>query len=134
MKITHFSFNASPLIVVSSLMVMFCLWSNLCFAQNQSLISEGDKAIAQGDLDSAEKIFAKAAELNPEGYRALKALAEIKCERNKYEEANALIEKILDLEVTGGREVLVYRDGETGPQKGELVDETALKMEVSVRR
>ena len=67
MKINHFCFNANPLIFVSLFIVMFSLFSNMCFAENQNLISKADQAIAMGDLDNAEKILAKAAKLNPEG-------------------------------------------------------------------
>ena len=128
MKINHFCFNANPLIFVSLFIVMFSLFSNMCFAENQNLISKADQAIAMGDLDNAEKILAKAAKLNPEGYRALKALAELKFQLEKHEEADALIDQILKLEVTGGRKVLVFVEGEEKGRKGELIDETILKM------
>ncbi len=128
MKITHFGFNVSPLIVISLLIVMVSLLSNVCFAENQNLISEGDQALARGDLDDAEKILSEAAKLNPEGYRALKALAEIKFQREKFEEADVLIDQILKLEVTGGRKVLVFVEGEKEGREGELIDETIIKM------
>jgi formylglycine-generating enzyme required for sulfatase activity len=92
-----------------------------------NLISQGDQAIKKGDLFGAENIFSEAIKQNPEGYRALKALAEIKVSLEKYNEANALIEKILALEVTGGRKILVFLTGEPEPLEAELVDETVLK-------
>lgn len=131
MKFCPIAFRTISLHFMTLLFVMVWLLSHVCFANSQDLISEGDQALAQGDLDSAEKIFEKAVKLNPEGYRAMKALAEIKSDLKKYEEANALIERILDLKVTGGRKVLVYRDDGTDPKKGELVDEKVVKMGVS---
>lgn len=128
MNIPNSFITKKPLLLILMLVVLVCFWSKLCFAEKQDLISEGEQALALGDLDSAEMIFTKAADLNPEGYRALKTLAEIKSDLKKYEEANALIEKILALEVTGSRKVLIYRDGGPEPQKGELIDETVVKM------
>ncbi len=128
MTFTPFNFKTDLLHLVQLFIMIFGLFSNVCFAENQNLISEGDRAIANGALDSAEKIFAKAAELNPEGYRALKALAELKFQLDKYEEADVLIEQILKLEVTGGRKVLVFAEGDENGRKGELIDEAIIKM------
>ena len=67
---------------------------------------------------SAEKLFTQAAAANPQGYRAMKALAEIKFELGKLEEANDLIERLLVLQVTGGHQVLVYLNDEKEPVPG----------------
>ena len=117
-----------PPVFIYLIIAMFTFWSTVCFAENKNLISEGDKALARGDLDDAESFMSEAVKLNPEGYRALKALAEIKFQREKYEEADALIDQILQLEVTGGRKVLIFMDGEEKGKQGELIDETIIKM------
>jgi formylglycine-generating enzyme required for sulfatase activity len=98
---------------------------------SQNLISKGEAARAKGKMVLAEKFFTQAAADNPQGYKALKSLAEIKFEMGKVEEANDLIELLLALKVTGGRQVLVYLKDEKEPVPGELVDETVVKMEIS---
>jgi formylglycine-generating enzyme required for sulfatase activity len=98
---------------------------------SENLISKGVAARAKGKIVLAEKLFTQAAADNPQGYRAMKALAEIKFEMGKVEEANDLIERLLALKVTGGRQVLVYLKDEKEPVPGELVDETVVKMEIS---
>jgi len=110
------------------LLSFFTLYlSGPVFGEPLTLISQGDLAVKQGDLTGAENIFTEAVKQNPEGYRALKALAEVKVSLEKYKEANELIEKILALDVTGGRKVLVFIAGEPEPLQAELVDETVLK-------
>ena len=104
-----------------------CFLPGPVFGIPLNLISQGDQAVKQDDLFGAEKIFTEAVKQNPEGYRALKSLAEIKVDLEKYKEANALIEKILALKITGGREVLVFFEGEPEPLEAELVDETIFK-------
>ncbi len=101
------------------------------FGADDNLISQGEQARAKGKMIVAEKLFAQAAAANPQGYRAMKALAEIKFELGKLKEANDLIERLLTLQVTGGRLVLVYLKDEKEPISGELVDETVVKMEIS---
>ena len=117
MNFTPFNFKTSLLRMVSLFIVIFSLFPNVCFAENQNLISKADQALAVGDLDNAEKLLAEAVKFNPEGYRALKALAELKFQLEKHEEADALIDQILKLEVTGGRKVLVFIEGE---EKGRI--------------
>lgn len=98
---------------------------------NENLISKGEQARAKDKIVLAEKLFTQAAADNPQGYRALKALAEIKFELGKVKEANDLIERLLALKVTGGRLVQVFLKDEKEPVPGELVDETVVKMEIS---
>ena len=101
------------------------------FGASENLISKGEEALSKGKIVVAEKLFSQAAVANPQGYRAMKALAEIKFELGKLKEANDLIERLLTLRVTGGRQVLLYLKDEKEPVSGELVDETVVKMEIS---
>jgi len=116
-KITFFLFM---------LALSFCPIS--AYAENENFISRGEKALANSSMELAEQIFTQGAAANPEGYRALKALAEIKFQLGKYQEANELIDRLMALKVTGGRQVLVFLEGQTKPVPGELVDETVIKM------
>ena len=95
MNFTPFNFKTSLLRMGSLFIVIFSLFPNVCFAENQNLISKADQALAVGDLDNAEKLLAEAVKFNPKGYRALKALAELKFQLEKHEEADALIDQIL---------------------------------------
>jgi len=115
----------------TTLILLFLGWSLIpgwVSAGNDNLISKGEQALAMGSMDLAEQIFTQAAAANPEGYRALKSLAEIKFQLGKYQEANELIDRLLNLKVTGGRQVQVFLEGQEEPVPGELVDETVVKM------
>lgn len=130
MRNLGFSLKGFPKIYILFLLLFLIFWSESADAANKNLISAGDRALAMGNMNNAEQIFIEAVAMNPEGYRALKSLAEIKVNLEKYKEADALIERLLSLEVTGGRIVLVYVDGEEEPQKAELVDETVLRNKI----
>ena len=115
----------------TTLIFLFLGWSLIpgwVSAGNGNLISKGEQALAMGSMDLAERIFTQAAVANPEGYRALKALAEIKFQLGKYQEASELVDRLLALKVTGGRQVQVFFEGQAEPVPGELVDETVVKM------
>ncbi|MFQ5443852.1 MAG: SUMF1/EgtB/PvdO family nonheme iron enzyme, partial [Nitrospinales bacterium] len=114
---------------ISLFVILF--WCGNALAENTNLISQGGQALKQKDFSKAEEIFLKAVEMNPEGYRALKALAEIKVSFEKYDEANALIDRLLALEVTGGRKVLTFFEGKPEPLEAELVDETVWRRGVA---
>ena len=97
-------------------------WSNIWKS-----IETGERLKTEKLYEQAGKAFAMAVEENPEGFRALKGLAEVQVLSGKYEEAERTIQKILALEVTSGRKVLVFLKDVEEPQEAELVDETVLK-------
>lgn len=92
------------------------------------IIIEGEDAFARKDFVKAEKIFAKVDKLDPDNYRILKRLAESKVEQGKYAEADPILDRILAMPVSTGRDVLVFLDGNK-PRKAELVDETVVTPE-----
>jgi formylglycine-generating enzyme required for sulfatase activity len=94
-------------------------------------LAEGDKALAKSDLSTAETAYAEALKLEPENYRILRSLAEVKVSLSKYNEADVLIEKIIAMKVLNGRRVLVTREGDTQGQEAELVDETVILLDKS---
>ena len=57
------------------------------FADLIELTQQGDNALKTGNMKTAETAFAKALELDPENYRLLKSLGEIKFETEQYAEA-----------------------------------------------
>ena len=100
------------------------------FADLIELIQQGDNALKVGNVKTAETAFAKALELDPENYRLLKSLGEIKFETGQYAEAEKLVTRMLDLPITKGRDVLVHLKGESEPLEAELVDATVMMIPV----
>ncbi len=93
------------------------------------IIVEGEDAFVRKDFAKAEEIFAKADSLDPGNYRILKRLAESKVEQGKYKEADPILDRILAMPVSMGRDVLVFFDGSNKGRKAELVDETVVTPE-----
>ncbi|NIQ02714.1 MAG: SUMF1/EgtB/PvdO family nonheme iron enzyme, partial [Nitrospinaceae bacterium] len=85
----------------------------------------------KGDLAAAEKYFTEALKLDPENFRIMHSLAQVKFRLEKYPEANDLIEKILAMPVITGKKVLVKIKGNPDPLEAELVDETVVIRDVS---
>jgi formylglycine-generating enzyme required for sulfatase activity len=102
------------------------------FADLNELIQQGDSALTTGNIKIAEQAFAKALELDPENYRLLKSLGEIKFEKEQYAEAEKLVTRILAMPITRGRNVLVHLKGESEPLEAELVDETVMMIPENV--
>lgn len=100
-------------------------------ADGAEKLAEGDAAVALGDYIAAEKAFAAALELEPDNYRIMKSLAEVKIKLEKYHDADLLIDKILAMKVIMGKKVLVTVDGEPEPMEAELVDETVILKDTS---
>ena len=107
-----------------TLLVSIFLGAHPALADVAKLLAEGDKALAQQDNPAAEAAYSKALEEDPDNFRTLKSLAELKVHLQKYKEANALIDKILAMKVTNGAQVLVTLKGEPELLEAELVDET----------
>ncbi|MEE9258696.1 MAG: tetratricopeptide repeat protein, partial [Nitrospinaceae bacterium] len=90
------------------------------------LIQQGDKALQDNDIKTAEKAFTKALELDPENYRLLQSVAEIKFKIGEYAEAEKLANRVLAMPIAKGRNVLVHLEGESEPLEAEMVDETVM--------
>ena len=97
--------------------------SNVVSADVSRKLAEGDKARFSGKYAEAEKIYAEALAEQPENYRILKSLAEVKVALKKYAEAKPLAKRILAKEVMVQKKVKVYREGESEVLEAELVDE-----------
>jgi formylglycine-generating enzyme len=105
---------------------VFILSVSSAHATLSEMIAEADKAVANGDAVQAEAIYTSVLEKDSENYRVLRSLADIKIEMGKLQEAEALLGKILKMEVSTNRNVLVYMRGEEKPRPAELVDETVI--------
>lgn len=100
------------------------------FADIAKMLTAGDQALKEKEYVAAEKIFSQAMKTDSDNFRVLKALAESKIGLGKFNEANDLIDRLLAMEITNGKQVLVTLEGETEPLKAELVDETVILKEV----
>ncbi len=84
---------------------------------------EGDFKLAQGEILEAEKHYARALEMDPENWRVLRSLAEVKFQLKKYEETQKLVDRILAKEVIMRNTVMVTVEGDSEPFEAEIVDE-----------
>ena len=115
------------LIKVSLYIAIFCLvWPGVLLAEENPWLAKGDKAVMDNKHQEAEKYYSEALKSDPESPRILRALAETKIALKKYPEAKKLIDKILAMPASNGRDVLVFFKGESEGQAAELVDELVI--------
>ena len=117
------------------LSVVFLLttgWVNLISAEeNLGSQVDGEKAFLLGNYVEAEKNFRAVLEREPNNFITLKALANIMIKLKKYDEAEKLLDKILAMPATTGRNILIYTEDESEPLEAELVDENVMAMDES---
>jgi len=106
-------------------------WPVQVFGDISKSISAGDQAFAKKEYAVAEKIYSQILETDPENFRVIKSLAEVKIGRKKFKEADTLLDRILAMDVAKGKKVLVTLEGESEPLEAELVDETVILKEDS---
>ncbi len=105
---------------------VFILAVSSAHATLSQMVDEADHAVASGDMVKAESVYSSVLEKDSENYRVLRSLADVKIGMGKLKEAEALLAKVLKMEVSTGRNVLVYTRGEEKPRAAELVDETVI--------
>jgi len=113
------------------LLMVFLFWPVQAFSDISESISAGDQAVAISDYLVAEKVYAQVLETHPENFRVIKSLAEVKIALKKFKEADTLLGRILAMEVSRGKKVMVTLEGESEPLEAELVDETVILKENS---
>ena len=107
-------------------------WVNLISAEeNLGSQVDGEKAFLLGNYVEAEKIFRAILEREPNNFITLKAQANIMIKLKKYDEAEKLLDKILAMPLSTGRDILIYTEGESEPLEAELVDENVMAMDES---
>ncbi|MEC7641708.1 MAG: SUMF1/EgtB/PvdO family nonheme iron enzyme [Nitrospinota bacterium] len=95
------------------------------------ILKAADKQFLEGNYAKAEADYSRAMKIDPKYYRILKSLAETKMKLKKFKDAETLIDRLLAIPIAKGRNILVFRDGETEPQRAELVDETVMAVDQS---
>ena len=122
-------------IFTATLLAQFlAIWfpSEALYAQDLSKIfAVGEEAFASAKYEEAEKIFEQVLEKDPSNYKVLRAQADTKIKLEKFQEAEELLDKILAMPESRGRNVLVFAKGESKGRKAELVDETVMVLDDS---
>lgn len=113
------------------LLMILIFWPVQAFSDISKSISAGDKAVAINDYLGAEKIYAKVLETDPENFRIMKSLAEVKISLSNFKDADVLLDRINAMDAKNGKKVLVTLEGESEPLEAELVDETVILKENS---
>lgn len=114
---------------IAGVLAVFMIWPVQASCDIAKTISSGDQAFAKKRYSVAEKAFSLALETDPENFRVMKSLAETKFALKKFTEANTLIDRILAMQVSKGKRVLVTLEGESELLEAELVDETVILKE-----
>ena len=92
-------------------------------------LEDGQKAFLLGEYDKAEKIFNAVLKKEPDNYILLRTQANTKIKLKKFIEAEKLLNKILAMPVSTGRDIRVHT--EDGIMEAELVDETVMTVDES---
>ena len=108
-------------------------------ANVSELLAEGDNNRLMDNYSLAEKAYTEALVKEPDNYRILKSLLEVKFALEKYAEAEPLAEKILSRKIMLQKKVKVFELGQSDALEGvislttrtpyhlaELVDETVV--------
>jgi len=128
MTVVQYTFKHLLSICVVSLTITFSSVNVL--ADVSELLAQGDNYRLTGDYSLAEKAYTEALAKEPENYRILKSLAEVKVVLEKYAEAKPLAEKVLSREVMLQKKVKVFAQGQADFLEAELVDETVVVPEL----
>ncbi len=87
---------------------------------------KGDAKLAQGEIRVAEEHYATALRMDPESWRIMRSLADVKFRLEKFEEADDLTRRILAMKVTNRNTVIVTVEGDPEPFEAEIVDESVI--------
>jgi len=124
--------NLAKIITTVLLFLLLLFWSAALYAQDiNTIFANGEKAFTLGKYLEAEKSFSKVLKLEPGNYKVLRAQADTKVKLKKFQEAEMLLDKILAMPESRGRNILVFSKGNAKGRKAELVDETVMAIDES---
>jgi len=112
-------------------LIVSLLWPVQALGDISKSITAGDQAFAIRDYPVAVKIYSQILQADPENFRVMISLAKVKIALKKFKQADALLGRVLAMEVSRGKKVLVTLEGESEPLEAELVDETVILKEDS---
>ena len=120
----------SRIFIMQFLIVFF--FENALHAQAiDEILANGEAAFVQGKYLIAEKAFKEVLEKAPDNYKVLRIQADTKIQLKKFEEAEELLNRILAMPESRGRNIFVFEKGSTQGRKAELVDETVMAIDES---
>ncbi|MBT3666917.1 MAG: tetratricopeptide repeat protein, partial [Opitutae bacterium] len=124
---------SKKIIAASIVQLLILLFSSVAlYAQDaDKIFSNGEKAFAEGKYQDAEKSFGQVLEKDPDNYKVLRAQADTKIKLEKFQEAEMLLDRILAMPESRGRNVLVFEKGSAKGRKAELVDEKVMVLDDS---
>ena len=102
--------------------------------QSLNLMTQGSDALSKGKYEAAEEFFKKALIIRPNNFLATRELAKVKIKLNKLNEALSLLNNILKLPISTGRNILIYMNGSLEPIHAELIDETVMAINTSINK
>jgi len=110
------------------LQLVFLLFSSatLLAQDTAEIFASGEKAFSQGKYLLAEKSFDQVLEKDSDNYKVLRAQADTKIKLKKFQEAEDLLDRILAMPESKGRNIMVYEKGKPEGRKAELVDEKVM--------
>ena len=121
-KLSRKIFTAS----IAQFLILLCSSAALHAQDIDKIFTKGEKAFASGKYQEAEKSFGQVLEKDRDNYKVLRAQANTKIKLGKFQEAETLLDKILAMPESRGRNVLVFEKGSSKGRKAELVDETVM--------
>ena len=131
MTVVLFGRGKNAHLYMAGFLLSILIWPVQAFCDNSKSILAGDQAFAKKDYPVAEKVYAQVLQTDPENFRVMKSLAEVKIALKKFKEADSLLDRILAMQVSKGKKVRVTLEGESEPLEAELVDETVVLKEDS---
>ena len=111
---------------IAQFLILLCSSGALHAQDIDKIFTKGEKAFASGKYQEAEKSFGQVLENDRDNYKVLRAQANTKIKLKKFQEAETLLDKILAMPESRGRNVLVFEKGSSKGRKAELVDETVM--------
>ena len=120
--------------VVFQFLIFTGIFSSAEANQSLNLMTQGSDALAKGEHETAEKFFEKALIIRPDNFLATRELAKVKIKLNKLNEALSLLNNILKLPISTGRNILIYVNGSVEPIHAELIDETVMAIDTSINK
>ncbi|MBT5551408.1 MAG: SUMF1/EgtB/PvdO family nonheme iron enzyme [Nitrospina sp.] len=124
--------NPARLIILSIIFLM-TTGGLISAEENAGTQEDGEKAFLLGKYVDAENIFRSLLKKEPDNYILLRAQANTKIKLKKYMEAEKLLDKILTMPISTGRNILIHTDDSSEALEAELVDETVMAVDDSTK-
>ena len=112
-------------------LIIFFLQTALHAQDIDKILANGEAAFVQGKYLIAEKAFKEVLEKSPDNYKVLRKQADTKIKLKKFKEAEGLLNRILAMPESRGRNILVFEKTSSEGRKAELVDETVMAVDES---